>query len=529
MIKDKYYSLTILISLISFFLSVYYSQFHYDGHHFGLVYDNAKDLIDGKKPYKEIFLLYGIGTALMHSLALKLFGLNIQSLMIFTSIIYSLSLTLIFLISKKLLDKKSSFIIIFLIFLIHPVVVYPWANYLVFFFFLIGFIFLASNSILFSISALSIGTCFLIRQETFFYTLFSVFLIFLLSIFNYKFSKRLNYKKTVLFLTIAIVPSVLFLIYLFTFDLFQYYKNYFFLPEIYLSFKETNIVDLTKQFLNYLLFPNFGKIFNQPYLILFILILFFNTYNVIHTFYLSFKKKIEFTDIYLFLISISSILFISQSLNEINIFRLICGTSIGLITVFIYLAKFEKYNYNNLVLILILISLSGMSLFTKNSSNTIYKYKTEISESVLNTIIPFEKNKYKKNTTLNLQTTSEVLSSISNNCQIKYFSSLQYDIAYRIIAKKNFKTIKNLPFYGETNEAYAFIKNFDKNFIDDLKQLIENKQIVLIIDYKNKDHIKFYNEKIFFKGYKIAEILPFSYEQKFKVILIPDNCELTKT
>ena len=67
------------------------------------------------------------------------------------------------------------------------------------------------------------------------------------------------------------------------------------------------------------------------------------------------------------------------------------------------------------------------------------------------------------------------------------------------------------------------------NFIDDLKQLIENKQIVLIIDYKNKDHIKFYNEKIFFKGYKIAEILPFSYEQKFKVILIPDNCELTKT
>ena len=137
MIKDKYYSLTILISLISFFLSVYYSQFHYDGHHFGLVYDNAKDLIDGKKPYKEIFLLYGIGTALMHSLALKLFGLNIQSLMIFTSIIYSLSLTLIFLISNKLLDKKSSFIIIFLIFLIHPVVVYPWANYLVFFFFLI--------------------------------------------------------------------------------------------------------------------------------------------------------------------------------------------------------------------------------------------------------------------------------------------------------------------------------------------------------------------------------------------------------
>ena len=37
------------------------------------------------------------------------------------------------------------------------------------------------------------------------------------------------------------------------------------------------------------------------------------------------------------------------------------------------------------------------------------------------------------------------------------------------------------------------------NFIDDLKQLIENKQIVLIIDYKNKDHIKFYNEKIFLK------------------------------
>ena len=51
----------------------------------------------------------------------------------------------------------------------------------------------------------------------------------------------------------------------------------------------------------------------------------------------------------------------------------------------------------------------------------------------------------------------------------------------------------------------------------------------LFLHAKNKEHIKFYDEKIFFKGYKIAKILPFSYEQKFKVILIPDNCELEKT
>ena len=54
--------------LISFFFlySVYVVKHHYDGHHIGLVYSNAIDLINGKIPYKEIFIQYGFLKTIIH-------------------------------------------------------------------------------------------------------------------------------------------------------------------------------------------------------------------------------------------------------------------------------------------------------------------------------------------------------------------------------------------------------------------------------------------------------------------------------
>ena len=48
-----------LLIFCFFLYSLYIVKHHYDGHHIGLVYSNALDLINGKNPYKDIFIQYG--------------------------------------------------------------------------------------------------------------------------------------------------------------------------------------------------------------------------------------------------------------------------------------------------------------------------------------------------------------------------------------------------------------------------------------------------------------------------------------
>ena len=47
--------------------SLWQAQYTYDPHHWGLMFGNAKDVYEGKLPYKEVFIQYGILTTLIHS------------------------------------------------------------------------------------------------------------------------------------------------------------------------------------------------------------------------------------------------------------------------------------------------------------------------------------------------------------------------------------------------------------------------------------------------------------------------------
>ncbi len=528
MIKEKYFLLTTLIAIISALITHYYSQFHYDGHHYSLVFDNSLDFINGKKPFKEIFLLYGIGTVLFHSLAIIIFGEYLQSLMLFTSIIYSLSLIFIFFLSNKFINKNYSFYLVLIIFLIHPVVEYPWANYLVFFLFLfaLNLIFL-SNKTLFTFSCLLIGFCSLIRIEIILYIL-SIFLyISYMSFRNKDFNQNFKFGKNLYFLVISFLPIIFFLIYLKSNDLLEYYKNFFSLPEIFLEHKNTNVFNLFLNLIKYLYFFKFSKFFFEPYLLIFAFSLIFNLYYIFKCLVFSLNnEKLTVKKIQLSVVSVISILFITQSLNEINVFRLICGSSLGFITIFYYLEKLNKKYSAYIILAIILISFSSLSLFQRNNSNTIFKYKSEIQKSIPNSLSYFSKNIYKKDTTNNLQTADKIFKKIKDQCNITYFANLQKDIAYRLLAKKYYKTFKIVPFYEEKKESYAFVKYFDNDFFLNLKKLIDKNQVVIIVDYKNLKYIKFNTDIIYFKNYKISKILPFSYEQKLKVILTPKNCNL---
>ena len=94
--KNNYFYLSLFIIFIFFLYASNSYRFIYDGHHHGLVFSNALDILNDKKPYKEIFIQYGLITTFLHSLVIKIFGYKIIYINIFTSLIYSLSIILFY-------------------------------------------------------------------------------------------------------------------------------------------------------------------------------------------------------------------------------------------------------------------------------------------------------------------------------------------------------------------------------------------------------------------------------------------------
>ena len=125
----------IIIPIISLIGGIWQGQYTDDGYHWGFIFSNALDLIDGKVPYKEIFLEYGILTTIINSVILLIFNKNILSLMLITCIAYSLTIFLIALITQNFTEGKYyGFLSTIIIFMIYPWPVSPWPNFTSFFF-----------------------------------------------------------------------------------------------------------------------------------------------------------------------------------------------------------------------------------------------------------------------------------------------------------------------------------------------------------------------------------------------------------
>ena len=109
-INDK--SLLFLFSLIilNFFFSIYFLSHIYDGHHQGLMFSNAIDILKGKKPYSEIYIQYGLLTTIIHAVTLKIFGIKVFFLNILTIVLYLFSIFLIYKITYKITNGKYALI-----------------------------------------------------------------------------------------------------------------------------------------------------------------------------------------------------------------------------------------------------------------------------------------------------------------------------------------------------------------------------------------------------------------------------------
>jgi hypothetical protein len=435
------------------------------------------------------------------------------------------------LISNIFLEKYLSFFLVLFIFFIHPVAVYPWSNYLLFFLILLSLLFFFSNSnLLFYFSPLFFFLSSITREGVFIYVALSIIFFLSLIFFSENEFLKKKYKKTkiIKFFTIFILIILIFIIFLYESSLLKDFYFHLKIPMVFLEFKDTTLINLYLNLIKYLFVDGIKKILTESYIFLFSLMFLLNIFYIFYIFYLVLKKKkIISQDIEIVLISIISLFLFSLSVNEINIFRLICGASLGFVVVFYIVSTKIKDEYLSRYLIysLLILSFSSLSLFQKNNSNIIYKLNSEIENSINLNLTNFKKNKFDKETFYNLKLANEIFLNIKNNngCKIKYFANLQKDIFFRIIAKDYFLTFQKLPWYSNGITEKILVKYYDAEFADNLQRSIKDKNVILIVDTA-RDYSDFYNKKINFNGYKIFYKFPYSYNHKYLAILSPIDC-----
>ena len=522
-----YLILIFLISTFSFFYGIYFGKFHYDGHHFGLAYSDAYEFINGKKPYKDFFSLYNYVTILIQSSSIRLFNQGVMSLVIITNLFYSISLIFLFFLSKKFLDNFNSFLVPFIIFLIHPAPTYPWGNYFLFFFVLLSLIFFLRNKYIDLLIAAFFFTLAAYTRELFFYCsiIFIIYLIFLkFSFKENKFNEVYTTKKIFFFIFSYFLFVLFFLFYFYLNNFLLSYIDYLNLPNIFMEFKDTSLLDLFLNLARYLFFWSPSRLFEGSYIVIFLGILIVNLLFIINVNLKKFFYQSNLENIELSLISIFTLLFFTFSLNEINIFRLICGSSIGLIVILYLIKKIKNKKISNyFTIILFIISIFNLSIVNKSDANLIFKTKSEISNSVSNDMKHFSSNKFSLEAVNNFYLAKEKFKKIKKNCSINYALNFQRDIFFKIILQDYFLIYQKIPWFGDISTEY-FLKYYDENVYKKTRELIINNDLVIITDFKGKEKLfKDLNLKVNF--YKDYYKFPFTYSQKQIIILTPKNCK----
>jgi hypothetical protein len=277
-------SINYLVIFLFFVYAIFISQYNYDGHHIGLIYSNSLDLINGKLPYKEIFIQYGILTTIINSLILVIFDNKIFFIILFNSVFYSLGVLFISKTIRNFTDIKLALLSTVLILFNHPIPWLPWSNYIAFFFISLSFYLLSKDKKNYFIIGFLFGSCILSRQDFVYPILFSFILFCLICFFQ---NNRFNLKNITLSIFGLLIPLSIFTIYLFSANLIDFWINYLSLPNFYLELYKTTVSKLIFEYIIFFTSESFFSFIVIPQYFLISLILIFNT---IILFFCVFKK-----------------------------------------------------------------------------------------------------------------------------------------------------------------------------------------------------------------------------------------------
>jgi hypothetical protein len=479
--KKNYFWFFFLATTVNFVYSVNLYQYIYDGHHHGYMITNAIDFINGRLPYKEIYIQYGIVTTLVHALSLKTISQNLISINIITCLLYSLTVLLISLIISKKKNPIYGLLALLIIFFNHPIPWLPWSNYIAFFFLILGFFLLLKNTskniffsgIFFSLAALSRESFFLI-----------VSVIILLNIIYLIYKKK---NKLIIFLIIGfLIPYIIFFIYLYYNNIFFDWINYLQLPKLYLSKYNLKIYQVILQGGIYIFFRTWFDILYNPQNIIISIIVIINCLYILNQFFLKKAKQ----DYYLLIISLVALVLTIISISD-EIFRLYTSIIIGIIPAIIFISSFKnKENKMFIFFLLLFISIYSIYFFPKGNRNQFEKLnaKNFVENAYLNY---FKYQKWSKNDWEILNQIDNITKRVKKNCNIKYGLNYTFDGFYYLIL--DLEMLQLAPAF--TKDQISIFNTFEKRFENNIQSNIKNNNLIVITNGHFKEKFNMENYK----------------------------------
>ena len=497
----------LLISLLSFFGGLWHNQYIYDGYHWGFIFTNALELLDGHKPYSEIFLEYGFLAVFINAITLKIFDNNIFSLITLTCLFYSLSLYFIGRITYSITDNKLySVFAPLILFILYPWPTIPWPNFYAYFFtILFCFFYLKEKNIYSYYAGFNLALAYLCLTTV--YNLVIGLFIILLFVFKNKLN---NKKKLVKTLSLFSVICLSFIIYLKYEGILSIWYQYQMIPFIIEASYYNNDNKLYTLLLRYIYFLTINPVKNfilEPQWAAYA-ILFYSNVIIILLFVFNFfdKKKLKFHD---------EILVINLLIFSLNIYAQILGIeklatsiSLGSISLAIILVNIKsrenKFILKFSVMFICLYSL----IFSYNlNSSKIAGLRTAHLKDLSNLDIKinndqfeyFKNQKWNEEKWIEIDKLINIQKLIIKKCKVKFGVNLTSNNFFHSLIINDKKQI--IPWYEKKIEI---MKNFvEPDWVEKIQDEIDNNNIFIISMKNNHKLLNFknYSKPIEIKGF----------------------------
>ncbi|MDN4018005.1 hypothetical protein [Zwartia panacis] len=518
---QRYNFWAILVVCLASGISLWQGFYSIDPHHWGLMLSNTKDLLNGLAPYRDISINYGILTPIIQGTLFKLTSQSLISIQVATVACYAVGLWVLFRLAFSLTqDSRLSFYVLCSCVLIHPIVIYPWPNYIAFPFLMGGIFYAVKNNptkiecfisgALFSLAALA-------RAE---YLIVAIAIFFIAPIIDL-FTKRttLPNRAVQLFFSLSgfLLPLSIFGIYLSTNNLVEYWFGLAWT----LPFDATP--KLFQHMSGFSVFNSFFKSavlglsqLNLRLIVIYLMILI----NIIFCLTYFFKRSSLSNQASLVKTSILSLLCLGQVLHLTEIFRVATGSIIGLVVVYVLLKKVKLDQIFFILTSIVFIFILPPT--TADSGNYFAPSKQTVSTAkMVHEPAIFKYQLWPEPVTKYYTQLSNDMASIKNlNCGVKYHFNYSIDVFLHVISP--FKKYQVLPF--DQPLMYPAFKTIRPDFLP-----IEEKQkdldIMIMRLFPNEEVESFVAPEgyLIYKKY-LTPSMAFIPVDHTLMLMVPETC-----
>ncbi|QWD92033.1 hypothetical protein ICV00_04720 [Polynucleobacter asymbioticus] len=501
----------LLIPLLIFLGTMFRSTYHLDAHHWGLMLSNSKDLYEGKLPYKEIFIQYGFLTTFIQATGYAL-SKNLLTLIGSSTIAYILGLIILFELSVKAIKNDLiALYVVVIAYLLHPIVIYPWSNYIAFPFLMCGVYVLVypQSRLLNLLGGICLGLSILAREGLAPAVTLAMLSSFVLDFYNNQGTLKQYITQSAIILVGFLVPIVLFFFYISSLGLFLFWEIMAIdLPRVYATQIFIHMSGL--YFLRNLVVTCLRSVISLDFRwILITLIFITNTYFLCR---FLFKNRPHYLKIEIIKISFFSLILASSAIHLSEIFRISTASVIGLISLFTFL---HFYKLANKIFIIFFITLT-LTIVWRNSGiyyfpsldNIRMAKKVEISEYFVGQRWPVDRINYYKRVNEEFKKINTL-----NTCQIKYLINNTIDSFIPLLSP--FKPLQQAPFVLRES-----MSNLRPDFVKLQNSKFDEAADVVIVEGMPKDPE---SQILNFENYRLHAVISTSDKIELR-FYIPSKC-----